>query len=249
MKTALISDIHGNAVALDAVLKDIEARGVDQIAVLGDLCFRGPEPKRALEMVRRLVQEKGAHVIKGNVDEWTVRPVREGEVPAHFLPLLNREREWCLSQLGQEDVDWLSALPHELRLQVGEQLELYACHATPDSLFDVLWPDAPDQEIAGRLLREEPAQLFAYGHIHHPYTRFVQGKAVLNTGSVGLPFDGVPQASYILVESKGSAYQAGVVRVPFDVEETVRLYEQHDYPEAELMARVLRQAVSPFELN
>ena len=76
MKIAFISDIHGNAVALDAVLNDIEKKKVDKIYVLGDISYRGPEPKRALELVRSL----NTDVIKGNADEWVVRGVREGEV-------------------------------------------------------------------------------------------------------------------------------------------------------------------------
>ncbi|GAA5346504.1 metallophosphoesterase family protein [Planifilum fimeticola] len=69
MRVAFIADIHGNGVALDAVLEDIEKRKVDRIAVLGDIAFRGPEPKRVLERVRSLP----ADVIKGNADEWTAR--------------------------------------------------------------------------------------------------------------------------------------------------------------------------------
>jgi predicted phosphodiesterase len=248
MKIALISDIHGNAVALEAVLEDIHHKQVDQIAVLGDICFRGPEPKRALELVQALVHEQNAQVIKGNVDEWTVRPVKPGEIPDQFLEGFNREREWCVSQLTQDDLDWLAALPHELRLSLGENLSLYAFHATPESLFDVVWADAPADKIKNTLIKNNPEQLLAYGHIHFPYIRFVQGKAILNTGSVGLPFDGLPLASYIMLESDGEAYQATMVRVPYDVERVVQLYVSRDYPEAELMAHVVRQAKSPFDI-
>ncbi len=77
MKLAFISDIHGNAIALDAVLQDISAKNADKVFVLGDICYRGPEPKRALDLVRSL----NCEVIKGNADEWVIRGVREGEVP------------------------------------------------------------------------------------------------------------------------------------------------------------------------
>ena len=77
LKLAFISDIHGNAVALDAVLKDMKEKNVEKVFVLGDLCYRGTEPKRSLELVKSL----NCDVIKGNADEWVVRGVREGEVP------------------------------------------------------------------------------------------------------------------------------------------------------------------------
>ncbi len=249
MKIALISDIHGNAVALEAVLEDIHSRGADQVAVLGDICFRGPEPKRALEMVQALADEHDAKVIKGNVDEWTVRPVRAGEIPEQFIEGFNREREWCVSQLSQEDLDWLAALPHDLQLSLGENLTLYAFHATPNSLFDVVWPDASADQIAATLLQNRSDQLVAYGHIHYPYIRVVQGKTILNTGSVGLPFDGLPLASYIMVETDGVTHQTSLIRVPYDVERVAEQYIKGDYPEAELMVQVVRQAKSPFELK
>lgn len=249
MKIALISDIHGNAVALEAVLKDIRRQGADQIVILGDLCFRGPEPKRALEMVQTLVHEHNAKAIKGNVDEWTVRPVRPGEIPEEALEGFNREREWCVNRLTQEDLDWLQALPQDLRLNLSDSLTLYAFHATPNSLFDVVWPDASSDQIASTLIRDDGAQIFAYGHIHLPYIRTVQGKTIFNTGSVGMPFDGLSLASYILLETDGQVYSASLVRVPYDVERVVQQYIDQDYPEAELLSKVIRLARSPFELR
>lgn len=248
MKLALISDIHGNAVALEAVLNEIRRHEADQIVILGDICFRGPEPDRALKIVQTLVHEHNARVIKGNADEWTVRSVRSGEVPDQLLDMFHREREWCVGRLSKEDLEWLQSLPHELRLDLGGSLILRAFHATPASLFDVVWPDAPDEQIASALLKDDQASLVAYGHIHLPYIRYVQGKAILNTGSVGLPFDGLPCASFILLETDGQAYSAAMVRVPYDVERVARQYAARDYPEAELMSRVVRLGKSPFEL-
>jgi len=249
MKIALISDIHGNAVALEAVLKDIRRQGAERIAILGDICFRGPEPKRALEMVQTLVHEHNALVIKGNVDEWTVRSFHPGEVPELWLEGLKREREWCVSRLSKEDLVWLQALPQDLHLSLSETLTLHAFHATPHSLFDVVWPDASSDQIGSTLIRDDQAHIVAYGHIHHPYIRFVRGKAILNTGSVGLPFDGLPLSSYILLETDGQTYSTALVRVPYDVERVVQQYISQDYPEAELMSQVVRLGKSPFELK
>ncbi|WP_368666362.1 metallophosphoesterase [Ammoniphilus sp. CFH 90114] len=108
MKIALISDIHGNAVALEAVLDDIKKQDADKIYVLGDLCYRGPEPKRALELIRGLNTE----VIKGNADEWVVRGVRAGEVPEKLIELMNHEREWTVSKLEPLDMEYLASLPN-----------------------------------------------------------------------------------------------------------------------------------------
>ena len=93
MRIAFISDIHGNATALDGVLADINQRNVEKIFVLGDLCFRGPEPQRSLDLVRSLNTE----VIKGNADEWVVRGIKEGEVPDSALGMMTRQG-WIFSQ-------------------------------------------------------------------------------------------------------------------------------------------------------
>src|SRR5690625_314515 len=86
MRFAFLSDIHGNATALEAVLHDAANQKVDKIYILGDLCFRGPEPKRVLDLVRSV----DATVIKGNADEWMVRGVKKGEVPDAALDIMNQ---------------------------------------------------------------------------------------------------------------------------------------------------------------
>ncbi|MBX6395613.1 MAG: metallophosphoesterase, partial [Alicyclobacillaceae bacterium] len=92
MRIAFLSDIHGNAEALEAVLADVREKGVDRIAVLGDLAYRGPEPARAIDLIRELA-ENGAEVIQGNADLWAVRGVEAGEVPDRLLDVMREERE------------------------------------------------------------------------------------------------------------------------------------------------------------
>ena len=236
MKTAFISDIHGNADALESVLKDIESKHVDKIVVLGDLCYRGPEPKRALDLVRSLETT----VIKGNADEWVVRGIREGEVPDGALDMMRKEREWTLNQLTDEDVDYLRNLPEDYTLDLNGT-EVHCFHATPDSLFDVVRPDESVETIEAKLMTKRSASLFLYGHIHLPYVRFMNSKAVANLGSVGLPFDGLNQSSYLIAEVNGGQFHVGIHRVKYDVEKTAKKYYEFDYPNAEAMANVIRK--------
>src|SRR5690606_34163426 len=112
MKIAFISDIHGNSYALRAVLEDISKRNVDQICVLGDLCYRGPDPKGALDLIRSL----NAQVIKGNADEWVVRGIRQGEVADQALEMMNKEREWIAERLDDNDLEYLRNLPQHLNI-------------------------------------------------------------------------------------------------------------------------------------
>src|SRR4051794_17432553 len=104
MKLAFLSDIHGNATALEAVLNELNQQEIDKIYILGDLCFRGPEPKRVLEIISGL---SNVEVIKGNADEWLTNGFREGEFSEDALAVLNEERNWTLQRLTEEDLTYL----------------------------------------------------------------------------------------------------------------------------------------------
>lgn len=225
MKAAFISDIHGNAVALEAVLNDIKTKQVEKIYVLGDLCYRGPEPKRSLELIRELQTD----VIKGNADEWVVRGVKSGEVADGVLELMNQERNWTVSQLNEEDLRYLASLPTELHVSL-ENVAIHAFHASPNNLFTVVSPSEPDEGLETKLMLSDDADLYIYAHIHKPYVRYINGKVVMNIGSVGLPFDGVRKASYAIVETDGHRLSTSIERVDFDAEKVVGQYINKNYP-------------------
>jgi putative phosphoesterase len=225
MKAAFISDIHGNAPALEAVLEDITKKQIDKLFILGDLCFRGPSPKQTLDLIRSL----DAKVIKGNADEWVVRGIRKGEVPDEALEIMRKEQEWTAANLDETDIHYLKNLPETLNLELNGT-NILAFHAAPNSLFDVIRPDTDDQSLEKNLMADNHSSLFIYGHIHLPYIRFLNGKTVMNLGSVGLPFDSQPKASYGIVETEDGDLTVSIQRVDYDVEKTVRLYAENDYP-------------------
>ena len=236
MKIAFISDIHGNANALEAVIDDIHQKKVDKIIVLGDLAYRGPEPKRAIDLIQGL----NATVIKGNADEWIVRGVNKGEVPDAALDTMNKERDWTVSQLTQTDLDYLANLPTEIRFE-EKGILFHAFHATPTSLFDVVLPNTKNEEIESKLMGKE-ADVYLYGHIHKPYIRTINGKTVINLGSVGLPFDGVTKASYAIVELHNNGIGASIERVRYDLVETIDKYKEVNYPNVTLMKEIIQNA-------
>lgn len=237
MKIAFISDIHGNAVALEAVLEDIRKKNIEKICVLGDICYRGPEPKKALELVRSLQ----ADVIKGNADEWVVRGVKQGEVPETALEMMNKERDWIFSKLESTDIEYLSQLPTELKL-VEQGIDIYAFHATPASLFEVIPQNAEDILLQDKVLSKQDSAIYLYAHIHKPYIRYLNGKVIMNIGSVGLPFDGVAKASYGLISIHETGFSTSIERVDFDTEKVMKQYIESNYPNTEMMIQVLKKA-------
>lgn len=236
MRIAFISDIHGNATALEEVLKNINQKKVDQVFVLGDICFRGPEPKRSLELVQRL----NTKVIKGNADEWVIRGIKEGEVPASVIEIMSKERDWTFSRLIEGDIEYLRNLPLKLKLNVG-RFKVHAFHATPESLFEVVTPNESDQFLEEKLMGTE-ADIFIYAHIHKPYIRFINGKCLINIGSVGLPFDGVTLSSYAILDIDDNSFQTSIVRVPYNIDRVIQQFLETDYPNSEIMTKILEKA-------
>ncbi|GAB3059627.1 metallophosphoesterase family protein [Virgibacillus ainsalahensis] len=236
MRLAFISDIHGNATALEAVLKDIEQQKVDKIFVLGDLCYRGLEPQRSLDLIKSLDTD----VIKGNADEWAVRGVQQGEVPENARAMMNQEQEWIFSKLDKESIDYLKNLPTELNLEYNNT-RIHAFHATPNSLFKVVQPSDPDEILREKLMQKEK-DIFIYAHIHKPSIRYMDGKCLINTGSVGLPFDGLPHASYAFIEINEEAVETSIRRVQYDVDHVISQFETSDYPNKEKLINMLESA-------
>ncbi|WP_458352167.1 metallophosphoesterase family protein [Peribacillus frigoritolerans] len=234
MKLAFISDIHGNAIALEAVLVNIKKHDVDKIYVLGDICFRGPEPKRSLDLVRSLETD----VIKGNADEWVVRGIKEKEVPAQVFEIMSSEVNWTRSKLSDKDHEYLENLPTNLDIEL-ENFKIHAFHATPNDLFEVVLPSENDESINEKLMKNNSADVYIYAHIHKPYIRYIEGKCIINIGSVGLPFDGIRKSSYALLNIEKGSFQSSIIRVDYDVEEVIQQYEILDYPNKELMSSIV----------
>lgn len=233
VRLAFISDVHGNAVALEAVLADIKQKSVDKVYVLGDLCFRGSEPNRSLNLIRSM----DAEVIKGNADEWIVRGIREGEVPEEALRMMRSERDWSLSKLDDDSVQYLNNLPTELNISC-KKVNIHAFHATPNSLFDVVQPSESYNELIKKIFVKD-VDIYIYAHIHKAYIKYTGGKCIINSGSVGMPFDGLNQSSYAIVDINESYYTTSIVRVGYDVNKVIQQFKESNYPNAEFMINIL----------
>lgn len=234
MRVALVSDIHGNLTALEAVIADIERRSPDAVIHGGDLVLMGVEPARVVDRVREL----GWPGVVGNTDELLWRP-EERERQERRAPKLSRLFHVLFDEyapatrelLGEERLTWLRGLPAEERL--GDLLVL---HAAPGDLWRAPLPDATDDELA-LVYGDCPAAEVAYGHIHRPYVRPLGTLTVANSGSVGLPWDGDPRASYLLVDDG----EPRVIRVEYDVEREAAAVERSGYPDALRLAEMRRR--------
>lgn len=230
MRIAILSDIHGNLVGLDACLADIVAQGsADTIVAAGDLCLDGPRPKKVLQRL----EEVGAQCVRGNTD----RMLADGTEA--ISPGEAAQIAWTRKQLGEKWLSWLRELPFSLR--IGElPNELLVVHANPTNDDEHIWPDADDATLE-RLIGQEPAMTIAFGHLHLPYARLWRGKMLVDVASAGLPKDGDPRASYALFTARDGGWEVKHRRVAFDVKKVATQLADCGIPEsAELIATLRR---------
>ncbi|MEB2836750.1 MAG: metallophosphatase family protein [Desulfurococcales archaeon] len=235
----VLSDIHGNACALRAVLED--ARGWDEVLVLGDIVDYGPSPGEALDIIRGL----GARVVRGNHDHAAAYGVdcRCGEA-TRWLSHWTRENI-TLRQLSKRDLEYLASLPVRVDLDLGN-LKLTAVHGSPaDPLYDYLNPALPDAELHRRLGEPKPGTLYLVGHTHLQFYRVLHGTRLANPGSVGQPRDGDPRAAYAIIKPETGTVEFH--RVKYDVDRVVSKLEEMGVPEPYLggLAYLIRKAEAP----
>jgi putative phosphoesterase len=234
LRTAILSDIHGNLTAFEAVLAHIKQTSPDLVLQGGDLADPGSSPIEIIDRIRHL----GWHGVMGNTDEMLVRPgslddfaSQSSAPPALWIAI----REIALATrcvLGEERLAWLRGQP-----LVRTEDAFALVHATPESCWRAPAEEATDAEVEttyGSLDRP----IVVFGHTHRPSIRPIAGhpRLLINTGSVGLPYDGDPRASYLLFEGKRPSIQ----RVEYDLEKELQALSSCGLPGAAWTARMLR---------
>jgi putative phosphoesterase len=234
MRIAIVSDIHGNRPAFEAVLADLRQTSPDLILHGGDLPHGGASPAHIVDQIRDL----GWPGVLGNTDEMLFAPESLTEF-ASQLPQL--ERLWSAiremaavtcEMLGAERLAWLSRLPIT---QVHGPMALV--HASPDSTWRAPAPEASDAELQS-VYASLGQPIAIYGHIHRSYIRAMPGLTVINTGSVSLSHDGDRRAAYLLLDESTPSIR----RVEYDVDAELKALSISRLPHADWMARTLETA-------
>ena len=182
MPLALVSDIHGNDIALAVVVAELERLSVERVVCLGDAVQGGPQPREVLDRLAALDWP----VILGNADAFLLEVPVDSPEPITEAQL--ERRAWTLSQLEQRHLEQIRAFVPTLDVELDGGLTLRAFHGSPHSYDDVVLPESPDGQIE-KLLGGSGVDLLAGGHTHLQWTRYVDGALYVNPGSVGLAYD------------------------------------------------------------
>jgi putative phosphoesterase len=247
MRIGVIADIHGNDVALRAVLQDAGPLHVERWWALGDLVLFGPRPAEVLELLHSL---PGISMLRGNTDRY----VLTGEQPAPHstaadaaasIDLVERYAAmaagigWARGVLDQAGlIDELAALPTQLRLQLPSGATVLGVHASPRADDgDGIEPGIADEKLRP-LLFGCGAEVVIGGHTHLATDRLVDGIRALNPGSAGLPRPCGP-ATWLLLEDDGDALAVSLRSAPFDAGAVVSDLRRRRHPNAEFVTSIL----------
>lgn len=239
MRVAVISDMHGNDLAFEAVEADLQKQSVDQIVCLGDAVQGGPQPAAVVQRLRRL----DCPVVMGNADAWLIsgqETVDDG-IPAERLRKMGEIRLWSLSQLSEDDIDFISRFQPTVTIQLEDSLELLCFHGSPTSFDDIILPAAPEEEFQ-KFLGPYAGRILTGGHTHAQQIRRLGDLFFFNPGSVGFAYShnqpddqffADPWAEYAILTSEHGRGSLEFRRVPFDAKELIRIYRESGRPFAE----------------
>jgi putative phosphoesterase len=231
MRIAVVSDIHGNRTAFEAVLADLRLCSPDLIFHGGDLVASGASPAEIVDRIRDL----GWPGVVGNTDEmlWVPGSLTElANQSPKLQPLLAAFQQMATATreaLGEKRLACLRGLP---RIQVHESMALV--HASPENLWRAPLDSASDAELES-VYAPLGQPIAVYAHIHRSYIRKIPGMTVANTGSVSLPYDGDRRAAYLLLDEDRPAIR----RVEYDVEKELEALSCCGLPHSDWVAKIL----------
>ncbi|MBT7914050.1 metallophosphoesterase family protein, partial [Candidatus Bathyarchaeota archaeon] len=220
MRIAIISDIHGNGVALGSVLNDLESEHIDRIISLGDIATDGPQPREVIAQLKTL----NSSVVMGNMDAWILDPPPRKE---RIRPI-EEIQYWGVSQLSPDDLDYLRTFRVTVEMSLDKTTDLLCYHGSPQTNERGIGSTTPDEDLE-QMLAGHHATVLAGGHTHRQMLRRHGDMTILNPGTVGAP---MPQndrehhpnqerhpmwAEYSIVDSRDNILRIELRRVPIDV--------------------------------
>jgi predicted phosphodiesterase len=235
MRIGIVSDIHGNLLALEALLAELERASLDRVLCLGDVAAVGPWPHESIDRLRQL----DWHFVMGNTDAWLLEPKLES--PHH--PDARRMEEielWGSRQLTPEDRAFVAGFAPMVEVDLEGEQRLVAYHGAPASFSIEILPSTPTEDLDTHL-GQHTASVYAGGHTHEAMIRRHRSALVVNPGSVGLPFEQLdsgeawspPYAEYAVLESDETRLSVTLCRLPIDVQRLAAAARETEQPHNE----------------
>ncbi len=244
MKIAVISDIHGNMQALEAVLENIKKENCDKIFCLGDLAMAGPQPNETINKVKVLLEEEDLELIQGNTDEYLGKNSEEmSQIIAKANPIMASAYNADRKVITKENFEFLKNLPSQKTIEING-VKILLVHGSPRANNENIFPEM-DLEKIEEMLKGVDADLIFCGHTHQPCGYQTNTKqTVVNVGSVGRPLNEFPKACYLLLEILENTGQFFIEHklINYDKEKASEILKQRGFDGAEKLAGMLLSA-------
>ena len=227
MKVAVLSDIHGNAIALNYAIRDLKNLGINKVVILGDVVMKGPMPSQVME----LLNDKDLEIlawIKGNTDMWFE------EVSETWIPSSVREKElypyykYAKDSLKEEQILFIKKLPSEYSL-ILNGFKILCVYGTPKSIVEAIDGSVSEDEIK-KSINGVKEQVILCGHSHTSFIGEVDSKKIFNVGSVGNSLDGDNRISYGILDF--SKYEIKITnrRIDYPINEVIDISIKNKFP-------------------
>jgi putative phosphoesterase len=214
-RVAVITDIHANLPALDAVLEFIDGEDIDQVLCGGDLVGYGPHPNE----VCTLIEVREIPTIHGNYDYAIARELEDcgcAYVNRHDREIGQQSVDWTLAHTNQSAKDFMRELPFDLRFELGSK-RVRLVHGSPRKVNEYLFEDKPARTFE-RIAADADCDVLVFGHTHKPWVHRYGGVLFVNCGSVGKPKDGDPRAAFAVLSANGDEVEVTIQRVAYSAE-------------------------------
>lgn len=241
MRIAVLSDVHGNCFALEAVLQELKKTGFEHIVCNGDMIQGGPQPHETVQLLR----EMKCSIVMGNSDAWLMTGV---ETDAHLIAEERRKkldivRAWSLSKLNEDDLAFIKSFQSTITIDLGQGRNLLAFHGSPTSFDQFLLPSTPEDEFQ-EILKPYANSILTGGHMHLQYTRRLRDSQnfFFNPGSVSVAYNHEqsnekghldPWAECATLTVKRMQVSLEFRRTPLDMEKLADIYRRSDKPFAD----------------
>ncbi len=236
MKIAVISDIHANFPALEAVMKDIRRENCEKVFCLGDLAMAGPQPHMVIDFVRK---QSDWTVIQGNTDKLIAEYSQKTyEDVKQMYPMMANALADDARILEEDKKQYLKSLPPQLELEI-EGVKVLLVHGSPRKNNENIFPNMPLNEVE-EMIKDTDADLIFCGHTHQPCGYQTSSKqTVVNVGSVGRPMTEVPDACYVVADFNNGGFSINHKFVDYDRKLAAEIVRARGYEGADKIAGLL----------
>lgn len=248
MKIAVLSDIHGNLNALQAVLSDIDFQNADKIFICGDLAMAGPEPSETIDFIIDLKKKRDITIIQGNTDEMIIKST--GNIDDKYTPpneIMANSLEYAQKFLRSDQKEFLFELPKQYREKIGN-LDILLVHGSPRKNNEDILPGM-NLDMIREIISGTDADIIFCGHTHLPVIYHIDKQVIVNAGSVGRPFTEKPDACYAILDYPDLTKKEFHVQhrfVPYDYQAASNKLASLPFKGAEKLARMLVKASSRY---